>query len=62
MVIVSFSCPQYLQCRYTNDISLVCERFAVLPFDKKQMIAAELDRSIREVERKIADMRTRVAY
>ncbi|EWC47138.1 pre-mRNA-splicing factor rse1 [Drechslerella stenobrocha 248] len=40
----------------------LCERFPLLPFDKKQMIAAELDRSIREVERKIADMRTRVAY
>ncbi|KAK6332006.1 pre-mRNA-splicing factor rse1 [Orbilia javanica] len=40
----------------------LCERFALLPYDKKQMIAAELDRSIREVERKIADMRTRVAY
>lgn len=43
-------------------MTIVCERFALLPYDKKQMIAAELDRSIREVERKIADMRTRVAY
>jgi len=30
--------------------------------EKKMQIAGELDRSVREVERKIADMRTRVAY
>ena len=40
----------------------LCERYALLPNDKKQMIAAELDRSVREIERKISDMRTRVAY
>ena len=40
----------------------LCERFALLPAEKKQMIAGELDREVREVERKIADMRTRVAY
>ncbi|CAF9937675.1 MAG: pre-mRNA-splicing factor rse1 [Heterodermia speciosa] len=40
----------------------LCERFALLPNDKKQMIAGELDRSVREIERKISDMRTRVAY
>ena len=40
----------------------LCERFALLPADKKQMIAGELDREVREVERKISDMRTRVAY
>ncbi|KAL7268376.1 pre-mRNA-splicing factor rse1 [Rhizina undulata] len=40
----------------------LCERFALLSRDKKAMIAAELDRSVREVERKIADMRSRVAY
>ena len=40
----------------------MCERFSQLPTDKRQMIAAELDRSVREVERKIADMRSRVAY
>lgn len=32
----------------------LCERFALLPHDKKQMIAGELDRSIREIERKIS--------
>jgi len=32
----------------------LCENYSLLPRDKKAMIAAELDRSIREVERKIA--------
>ena len=32
----------------------VCERFSLLPKDKKTSIAGELDRSVREVERKIA--------
>lgn len=32
----------------------LCERFALLPHDKKQMIAGELDRSVREIERKIS--------
>jgi splicing factor 3B subunit 3 len=40
----------------------LCERYAMLPGDKKAMIAGELDRSVREIERKISDMRTRVAY
>ncbi|KAI9848811.1 MAG: pre-mRNA-splicing factor rse1 [Thelocarpon superellum] len=40
----------------------LCERYALLSNDKKQMIAGELDRSVREIERKITDMRTRVAY
>jgi len=40
----------------------LCERYAMLPSDKKAMIAGELDRSVREIERKISDMRTRVAY
>lgn len=40
----------------------LCERYAMLPNDKKAMIAGELDRSVREIERKISDMRTRVAY
>jgi splicing factor 3B subunit 3 len=34
----------------------------LLPNDKTQMIAGELDRSVREIERKISDMRTRAAY
>ncbi|KAL6720380.1 pre-mRNA-splicing factor rse1 [Lecanora helva] len=40
----------------------LCERYTMLPNDKKAMIAGELDRSVREIERKISDMRTRVAY
>ncbi|KAK8115046.1 Pre-mRNA-splicing factor rse-1 [Apiospora kogelbergensis] len=40
----------------------LCERFALLPKDKKQMIAGELDRSVREIERKISDIRTRSAF
>lgn len=32
----------------------LCERFALLANDKKQMIAGELDRSVREIERKIS--------
>lgn len=40
----------------------LCETFFLLGQDKKAVIAGELDRSVREVERKIGDMRTRVAY
>lgn len=40
----------------------LCERFGLLSTDKKAQIAGELERSVREVERKIADMRTKVAY
>ncbi|KAJ8122140.1 hypothetical protein ONZ43_g1589 [Nemania bipapillata] len=40
----------------------LCERFALLSHDKKQMIAGELDRSVREIERKISDVRTRSAF
>ncbi|KAA8649703.1 hypothetical protein EYZ11_003350 [Aspergillus tanneri] len=40
----------------------LCETYFLLPSDTKMMIAAELDRSVREIERKISDMRTRVAY
>lgn len=32
----------------------LCEQYRLLPNDKKQRIAAELDRSVREVERKIS--------
>ncbi len=32
----------------------VCERYSLLANDKKQMIAGELDRSVREIERKIS--------
>ncbi|RDW65780.1 DDB1/RSE1 family protein [Aspergillus mulundensis] len=40
----------------------LCEMYFLLSNDTKMMIAAELDRSVREIERKISDMRTRVAY
>ncbi|KAK5017291.1 pre-mRNA-splicing factor rse1, partial [Cryomyces antarcticus] len=40
----------------------LCERYLLLSNDKKMTIAAELERSVREVERKIGDMRTRVAF
>ncbi|KAJ5918015.1 Pre-mRNA-splicing factor rse1 [Penicillium verhagenii] len=40
----------------------LCEMYFLLPNNTKMMIAAELDRSVREIERKISDMRTRVAY
>ncbi|ORY63421.1 CPSF A subunit region-domain-containing protein [Pseudomassariella vexata] len=40
----------------------LCERFALLHNDKKQTIAGELDRSVREIERKISDIRTRSAF
>lgn len=32
----------------------LCERYTLLPNEKKQMIAGELDRSVREIERKIS--------
>ena len=35
-------------------MSVVCERYMLLSNDKKQMIAGELDRSVREIERKIS--------
>ena len=37
-----------------SDGVAVCERYALLSNDKKQMIAGELDRSVREIERKIS--------
>lgn len=40
----------------------LCERFTLLASDKKQLIAGELDRSVREIERKISDIRTRSAF
>ncbi|KAI5788942.1 CPSF A subunit region-domain-containing protein [Peziza echinospora] len=40
----------------------LCERFGLLGGEARGRVARELDRSIREVERKIADMRSRVAY
>lgn len=40
----------------------LCERFMVLDQGRKMRIAAELDRTVREVEKKIGEMRTRVAF
>jgi splicing factor 3B subunit 3 len=40
----------------------LCERFAVLPAAKQESIAAELDRSPREVEKKIAELRLHSVY
>ncbi|KFY96600.1 hypothetical protein V500_02391 [Pseudogymnoascus sp. VKM F-4518 (FW-2643)] len=40
----------------------LCERYLLLPNDKKQMIAGELDRSVREIERKISFARTASAF
>ncbi|KAK8194350.1 pre-mRNA-splicing factor rse1 [Zalaria obscura] len=51
----------YMPVKGTIDGDL-CERYFVLPRDKKERIAAELDRSVREVEKKIGEMRTRVAF
>ncbi|OJD22260.1 pre-mRNA-splicing factor rse1 [Blastomyces percursus] len=51
----------YAPAKGTIDGDL-CETYLLLPNDKKQQIAGELDRSVREIERKIADMRTKVAY
>ena len=40
----------------------LCERFLLLPSDKKQGIAGDMDRSVREMERKIQEARTKVAF
>lgn len=40
----------------------LCERYNLLTQEKKAMIAGELDRSVREIERKISDLRTRSAF
>lgn len=40
----------------------LCERFMKLSYDSKQKIAAEVDKTVKDVERKVQDMRTRVAF
>ncbi|KAF5257882.1 hypothetical protein FOXYS1_11570 [Fusarium oxysporum] len=40
----------------------LCERYRLLPADKKQQIANEFDRSVRDIERKVSDVRTRSAF
>jgi splicing factor 3B subunit 3 len=51
----------YAPTKATIDGDL-CETYFLLGSEKKMVIAGELDRSVREIERKIGDMRTRVAY
>ena len=48
-----------VKCVIDGDL---CERFMQLPNDKKQMIAGDMDRTVREVERKIQEARTKVAF
>lgn len=40
----------------------LCERFMSLTYDQKQQVAAEVDKEVREVEKKVVEMRTRVAF
>ncbi|PSK51964.1 hypothetical protein B9Z65_3231 [Elsinoe australis] len=40
----------------------LCERYFLLDRGRKEKIAAELERDVREVEKKIGEMRTRVAF
>ena len=40
----------------------LCERFMALSYDGKARIAAELEREPKEVEKKVVEMRTRVAF
>ncbi|KAG7422627.1 Pre-mRNA-splicing factor rse1 [Fusarium oxysporum f. sp. rapae] len=40
----------------------LCELYRSLPVEKKQHIAGELDRSAKEIERKISDIRSRYAF
>jgi splicing factor 3B subunit 3 len=51
----------YVPVKGTIDGDL-CERYGALPLEKQRRIANELDRSIAEVQKKIEDMRVRVAY
>lgn len=54
MEIVRYLLRIVVPLAHDADRSTVCERYALLPNDKKQMIAGELDRSVREIERKIS--------
>jgi splicing factor 3B subunit 3 len=40
----------------------LCERFLELGYDAKQKVAGEVDRGVKEVEKKVVEMRTRVAF
>ncbi|KAK7203682.1 CPSF A subunit region-domain-containing protein [Myxozyma melibiosi] len=51
----------YVPVKGTIDGDL-CEQYFTLPIEKKRSIASELERSVREVERKISGMRARYAF
>jgi splicing factor 3B subunit 3 len=51
----------YIPVKAIIDGDLI-ERYMYLPRTTKESIAADLERSVREVERKIGEMRTRFAY
>jgi splicing factor 3B subunit 3 len=51
----------YVPVKGTIDGDL-CERFGSLAAEKQRRIANEMDRSVAEVQKKIEDMRVRVAY
>ena len=40
----------------------LCESFSLLPYNKQQQIAQELDRSVADVLRKLDSMRTSSAF
>ncbi len=50
-LLLAFSFRTRLWCANSG---VVCERYSLLSNEKKQMIAGELDRSVREIERKIS--------
>ncbi|KAK9480599.1 CPSF A subunit region-domain-containing protein [Lipomyces japonicus] len=52
---------QYVPVKSVIDGDL-CERFITLPAEQKRSIAAELERTANEVERKISAIRTRYAF
>ncbi|KIW05001.1 hypothetical protein, variant [Verruconis gallopava] len=52
---------QYVPVKGVVDGDL-CERFFLLSHESRERIAAELDRSVREVVRKVSDMRTKFAF
>nr|POE72949.1 pre-mrna-splicing factor rse1 [Quercus suber] len=40
----------------------LCEKFFTLDYDLKERIAAELERDVKDIEKKVGEMRTRVAF
>lgn len=51
----------YLPVRHVVDGDL-CEMYHMLPFDKRQAISEELDRTPMEISKKLEDVRNRVAF